>query len=438
MNPEIRPRIQLTAEQKALKDKMLKEVKGSSYKAVSFKMTGTLVITPFSEHSDIFMLMEDDFKDLTTVKKSFTELRVAAEEAAEMKYASQGGATLSRIYDILEKTGGLSPSSRDKLYKRECELIVYFSIPRGFGKELFKTAKKAKKKTIIVADTIYPRNVIVNILSHCGYENCDELIVLSEISLNISDNRAVYEAITKKVNGSASKLLHIGGDVVADVEVPIMNGSKALLLSGVIPLMVKSGRLRGFVQAKQVYDYDTPDFLALHCLFGIYAAYLFDVPQNKQAQSDFCNDEYMLGAIVGGALKVADIVPEGDIAQVLYDIINNSERSREGMEDMANLYHAYFDGHLSKFGFKGCTLPLEFLVKHAAIGDRSMLQSRMSAADFVKWSEINHEAEIAPVYGRKMKQNGMSKLADKLFPPGTKVRNIADGLLVKMKEKSKF
>ena len=41
MNPDIRPRIQLTAEQKALKDKMLKEVKGSSYKAVSFKMTGT-------------------------------------------------------------------------------------------------------------------------------------------------------------------------------------------------------------------------------------------------------------------------------------------------------------------------------------------------------------------------------------------------------------
>ena len=83
MNPDIRPRIQLTAEQKALKDKMLKEVKGSSYKAVSFKMTGTLVITPFSEHNDIFMLMEDDFKDLTTVKKSFTELRAAAEEAAE-------------------------------------------------------------------------------------------------------------------------------------------------------------------------------------------------------------------------------------------------------------------------------------------------------------------------------------------------------------------
>jgi hypothetical protein len=146
----------------------------------------------------------------------------------------------------------------------------------------------------------------------------------------------------------------------------------------------------------------------------------------------------MLGAIVGGALKVADIVPEGDIAQVLYDIINNSERCREGMEDMANLYHAYFDGHLNKFGFKGCTLPLEFLVKHAAIGDRSTFQSRMSAADFVKWSEINHEAEIAPVYSRRMKQNGMSKLADKLFPPGTKVRNIADGLLVKMKEKTKL
>lgn len=439
MDKNFTPRIELTAEQKALKEKMLREAESPAYKAVSFRLTDTLTLTPFSEYGDMFMLMEDEFKDLTTVKSSFTELRIAAGDAAEKKYAPEGGATIARIYDILAKMAKLSPSSREKLMKRECELAIYFSFPRRFGKELFDKAKASGKKTVILADTIYPRNVLVRILGSCGYESCDELVIPSELSVDTSDHKAVYEAVLKKSGTAASKLLHIGSDVEADVETPIMNGSKALLLSGTAPLMVRSGRLRGYVQAKQVYDYDSPDFLALHCIFGIYAAYLFDTPINKLPQSDFCGDEYMLGFIAGGAAMIkSGSVPENGVESAVMRAIGESVRAREGMEDMEKLFHIHFDGHLTKFGDKGCELPFEFLVSHSAIGDRAMLQKYFEPADFAEWTSISEEPDTAPVYGRKLKRNAASKLADRLFPPGTKVRNIADGLLVKLKGRGRL
>lgn len=433
MHKDIKPRIALTREQVELKQKMLGEVGRSDYKAVSFRLRGTLTVTAFPEFEDIFMLMEEDFRGVTTVKKSFKELRVAAQETAEKKYASSGGATIERIYDILAKSAKLTPFGKDKLMKRECELAVHFTFARSFGRELFDEAKRTKKKIIIVADTIYPRNVVVRILGSCGYEQADELVVPSELRGSVTDHKALYDAILAKAKVSPAKLLHIGGDVEADVETPIMNGSKALLLAGTIPLMVKSGRLRGWVQAKHVYDYDEPEYLALHGAFGIYAAYLFDVPMTKSPQSDFCASEYMLGFIVGGAVRAADIRPKDKTQARLLALLADSPEAARGMEDMDKLFHFHFDGHLEKYGCKDCDMPLRFFAEHSAVGDRAMLQSRLDPTDFAEWTEGTKEPKLAPVREHALKPSVTAKLADTLFPPGTKTRNIADALLVKMK-----
>ena len=433
MDKQFKPRFSLTREQTELRQKMLDEVGRSDYKAVSFRLTGTLTSAAFPEFEDLFMLMEEDFRALTTVKKSFKELRAAAEEAADKKYCNAGGATIERIYDILAKSAKLTPFGRDKLMKRECELAAHFTLVRGLGKELFDEAKRTKKKVVIVADTIYPRSTVVRILSNCGYEQADELVVPSELKGSVTDYKAVYDAVLAKAGVAPAKLLHIGGNVEADVETPIMNGSKALLLAGTVPLMVKSGRLRGWVQDKHVYDYDEPDYLALHGAFGIYAAYLFDVPMSKSPQSDFCASEYMLGFIVGGTARAADIRPKDKTQKMLLSLLSESSEAARGMEDMDRLFHFHFDGHLEKYGYKDCDMPLRFFAEHSAVGDRAMLQSRLDPSDFAAWTEGTKEPKLAPVHARKLKKSATGKLADKLFPPGTKVRNIADGMLVKMK-----
>lgn len=79
----------LSEPQLQLRQKLISEVENSRYKAVSFKMQDVLVISPFSEECDIFLLMEDEFALFNTGKKSFTELRMSG---------SGSGAEKSGVY----------------------------------------------------------------------------------------------------------------------------------------------------------------------------------------------------------------------------------------------------------------------------------------------------------------------------------------------------
>ena len=76
---------------------------------------------------------------------------------------------------------------------------------------------------------------------------------------------------------------------------------------------------------------------------------------------------------------------------------------------------------------------MRFLEKHAAAGDRLLLRKQLSLETDEAWTEAFTEPKLAPVRLTPPKQNALGRLADKLFPPGTRVRNIVDGLLVKMK-----
>jgi hypothetical protein len=49
------------------------------------------------------------------------------------------------------------------------------------------------------------------------------------------------------------------------------------------------------------------------------------------------------------------------------------------------------------------------------------------------WCENVKEPDLAPVYAHKAKKNALARLADRLFPPETRVRTIVDGILSKRK-----
>lgn len=419
--PEIK--IAVTEEQNRLINKMTSEICRTEIKAVSFRLSGILVSTPFSEREDLFLLMEQDFRRVYKGRKTFTDLRLSAESKAD---------TLDEIYDIIMKQSKISQSDRDKLMETECRLFADLTFSRNFGRKLFNEAKNRKKKVIIVSDTLYPDKIIADVLSRCGYEY-SKMTVISKPS-----DKPVYEAVLEKSGLPPHKLLHIGSNVAEDVEKPVMNGSKALLLAETVPMMIKSGRLRGYVQSERIYDYDTADFLSLHLAFGLYSAYLFDLPKNKVYQSDFCTDAYMLGFIVFGTLKLATGYQPNDLQR---KIISASEKNAEimrGADDFAMLFHAHTRNISGISGNKGFELPFEFYSKHSAPLDRNILKKYLDENTFKEWADIITEPKTAPVYTRKTDRNSVEKLADKMFPPGTKVRMIADGILVKMKQKAKL
>lgn len=422
----------LSPSQSELMDKMLSEAAKKEYRAVSFKLMGTLVLMPFSDMEDMFLFMEDEFAMLNISKKTFTQYRMEAAEAAAKKCELKGCVTLEMIYDIFMKLTGIHEEYRSKLMKRECELVEYFAFPRECGKRIFREAKSKNKKVIITADTIYPRSVVVNILESCGYGSYDGLVIPAEQNLPDSANTAYLDAVTRKAGVKPQKILHVGGDILADVEAPILRGMKALLMQPVMPLMIRSGRVRGFVQNQKLYDIDSPKFLALKCIFALYAAYGFDVPQNKQPRSDFCLDGYMLGFLVAGTLGLSgEYKPETELEGEVLTALEQFPEASKGKQDFENMFYAHFGDHLGKFGYEGCRMPFQFLMKYSYEGDRELLRKYLSTVAEAEWAAAIDEPKLAPVYGDKRKKNAVARLADRMFPPGTKVRNIAEGILSK-------
>lgn len=426
---------QLSPEQTAVLDKMTAEVRSTDHKAVSFKMQDTLVITPFSEECDLFLFMEDEYSFFKTGKKSFTELRLAAQEAALKKCEVYPRVTLELIYSIFAKLSGISPEGRERLMRRECELISYFSFPRECGKTLFREAKESKKRTVIISESVYPRDVVENILENCGYGSYDELVMVSEIKNCTAESW--YNAALSASGAEAGKLLHIGSSVAFDIELPIVKGSKALLLAPVSQLMEKSGRILGYIRKKHLYDYDSTKYLTLHCSLGLYAAYAFDYPQNRKALSDFCGDGCMLGFLAAGAagLDTGSSGKGGKMRPLIIQALKSDEKFLDGLDDFIKMLDDHFGGNLDKYCTEGCGEFLDFLEECCASGDRELFRPYLSTDALKKWSSSVKEPEIIPFSGKKRKKSVLYRLADKMFPPGTKVRNITDGILAKWHKK---
>ncbi len=433
MSDEKKPVIPVSAEQEELRGKLLAQMRSGSIKAVSFKLHDVLVLTPFSGFTDIFMQLESELSDLYAGRRTFTEMRVIAQDYVEVKYGKKRPITLGLVYDRLQKAGKLSLTAREKLQQRECELVEYYSSPRQTGLEMFREAKAHGKKIIIIADTIYPRSTVENVLKSCGYADYDELIMPSELNIADTDSRSAIDAAILKADVPAGKLLHIGPNVAEDVEYPILKGQKALMLAPVLPLMVRSGRLRGFVEAKHLLDTDDPQYLPLHSLFGLYSMYCFDIPQGKTVHSDFCGSAFMLGFIVLGGLSMCeDFAHENELQSALIAALEECPDCRAGRGAFRDALALHFGDHLGKYGSRDCQLPLIFLEKHSSPADRELLKPYLSAEVYESWAKATSEPEIAPVYYKKARKGGLYRVADKLFPPGSKVRSLADGALTKL------
>lgn len=425
--------VPLTRDQREVMDKMTAAIRDNGIKAVSFRLFGSLLIFPFSEGNDVFLLMEREYKLTGNGKKSFVDLRIEAETEARRKHTDKCDVTLEQIYDIYAKKMKISAEEKAELIRYECEIAEKYVFPRAFGKKLLDTAVDCGKNIVLIAHTVYPREVVLRMAEKCGISG--KILIANEIDSGGNAKDAVFSTILKKGKASAAAHLHIGGDISADVETPIMKGAKALLLADTTANMIKSGRARSYVQSKQVYDYDTAAFLPLHLAFGIYSAYIFDIPRNKAALSDFCGNAYILGFFVYGCCKKADISALSETERAIFDgMAQNSDICR-GAEDFSGLFQRHFGNISQDFEYNGFELPLKLISEHGGSMDVGLLKNHMPADIHKKWREGITDAPTVPNLQRVTEKNKLEKLADRMFPPGTKVRNIADGVLFNMKKK---
>ena len=421
----------LSSEQIELKKKMLTAERDSHCRAVSFKLCGVLAVKPLSAQSDIYLLMNSYFTELTGRDESFSAMRENAEEAALKKSGVITRVTLADIYKLLRSKEHISAEISEKLMQREQELEVEYSCPRDFAKELYREAKSCGKRVVIIADTCYPEETVKAVIEKCGYGSCDGLVMLRE-QPKANANSWVAPTL-EKAGVKAPQLLHIGGDVTFDVQFAVMNGAKALLLPSPTDCMEKTGRVRGFCEKEALYDYDSPRYITLRRIFGLYAMWAFDVPQSKSFQSDFCGNADMMGFVVLGALGFTDgSEKRSELEAKLIEALEKNPAAKSGAESFAAIYEEYFGDKAENGISEGCGLPLRFIGKCCGEADRKLLSKQLSPTLLKKWASSVAEPEIVPIYEHNSSGNALSRLADRMFPPGTKVRTMSENILGKV------
>lgn len=425
----------LNGEQSHLLKNMKGEINSSYVSAVSFEMFETLVLRPFFDRQDIAMLMEEDFSSMYIGKKSFYELRTEAEKRA-LKKSAAGCVRLEDIYSCLEKISRISPSSREKLMNRECELEEHFCYPRQCGMELYRKARESGMKLIITADTFLPGKTVEKILKNCGYTAWDGLYITGELNIPKVPDGQLFRKICGDLKLPAHRLLHFGGELDADAEAPIKAGARSVLVTSCRDRLIKSGQLCGYIQKKVFFDFCSPKYLALRCILALYSHYAFDYPQKRIALSDFCGDKYMAGFLILGALSLDKSFKESDkLKKAVLAAMEETPEMTAGKEDFSAVFSRHFGSHLDKYGCSGCELPFVFYTEHGAVEDRMFIQDKLSAHIVSQWAAAVSEPETAPVYVGEVRQSALSKLADKMFPPGTQVRIYAEGVLAKLHKK---
>lgn len=424
----------LNPDQTHLISSMKKRIEADSVSAVSFELFEMLAVRPMFDRLDTGFFMEREFRDVFVGKRTFYDIRCEAEKYVSVRAAKKEKTfTLEEIYQRIEKISGISPSSREKLMKRECALEEFFCFARNTGFELFSLAKKLGRKIIITADTYLPRSIVEKILENCGYKGFDALYVTSEKKAAKLYGGELFSLISSEMNIQPGNILHFGCSYEADAEAPINNGWQAMLIASCRDRLVGSGRLCGYISKKLFYDFASEKYLALRCILGLYAIYAFDCPMSKAIHSDFCEDRYLLGFIVLGPIGCfKDFVADSEMLVRVLAALGKDSDAVKGREDFERLFSAVFRDNMEKYGFDGCDLPLRFLTDHGAVGDRMALDKYFEPVVSAEWGSHVSEPETVPVFTKQRETNFASRLLDKMFPPNTAVRKILDRIMAKI------
>ena len=253
------------------REDLMKQIRQAE--VVSFDLFDTLVMRRVLAYTDLFDLMGMRLfrgQDSEEEKISkFSALRLAAEK----ELSKQGAPRLTDIYGWVRKeasTGlfsqtGLGDKFADKLAVLEWELDQKTILPRQEMLAVFEEALQSGKRVYITTDTYYSRAQIEQILEKAGIKGYTDLFVSSVYGKG--KTQGLFEVLRKAESGK--RILHIGNDIISDIEAANASGLDAFQVYGAEELW---DAVDGF--ALEQYAESVSDRVKL----GLLAARIFESP----------------------------------------------------------------------------------------------------------------------------------------------------------------
>lgn len=192
----------------------------NKYDIITFDVFDTLLKRVFSTPEDLFRAVEEQFTDID----DFVKQRKKAEKKARQKCQFRE-VNIDEIYAFLEPVYGLKQTKKLKYIEIMTE--INSALANLDILPIYEKCKKLGKTIFIISDMYLPGTIISKMLSHIGVTEYDKLYVSCDYRKTKWENGALFECVLSENHLNPLKVLHIGDNKRADIEMSKEKGINA-------------------------------------------------------------------------------------------------------------------------------------------------------------------------------------------------------------------
>lgn len=200
---------------------------------ISVDLFDTLIMRQTLFSTDVFELVDLRLKEQEIKINDFCGRRIQCEK----ELAQKGQVTLQHIYEYMIEKYHIENVKSEFLADMEWKIDYNLLIPRNEVCELLGQARKCGKKIYIISDTYYTRNQLIKILNKCNIDFYTD--IFDSCEYGTGKTQGLFQIVRKELQKDS--WLHIGDDIVADVENAKKNGINACQLQSSIDLLEMVG-----------------------------------------------------------------------------------------------------------------------------------------------------------------------------------------------------
>lgn len=228
---------------------------------VSMDLFDTLIMRQTLFPTDVFDIVGCMLKEKGIVIEDFSGRRLASE-----KYLAKSTVpTLIEIYTYMKKMYSIAEIVPEELAELEWQVDYKLAVPRQELCDLCEEIHSRGKEVYIVSDTFYTKEQLSRLLEKCGIKFYQDIFASCEYKT--AKTEGLFDKLKSQTVGK--KIIHIGDDIVADIESAKNHGIAACQIWSGIDLLELAGYL-GL--------WDSMEGVANRIKIGMFVARLFNSP----------------------------------------------------------------------------------------------------------------------------------------------------------------
>ena len=283
-------------------EKLKREIINSKTKIVSFDIFDTLIMRPFWNPIDLFVFLNQYFREITKIETGidFSKIRVEAEKETRRKNQEKQEITLDEIYEEIQKETRLENEIIERVKQKEQELEIKFCTKRKAAKEIYELAKYLGKTVIATSDMYLPIETIKKMLDKNDYK-MDNIYLSAQIGVTKFCGD-LYQYVIKDLSSKPEEIVHIGDNYHSDYEKAIENGINGQFLPKAVDVFCNKNITNAlgslFNQNIPIWENNKNgiNFLGIRCMLALIANSYFDNPYRTfHNETDFNADPNLIG-----------------------------------------------------------------------------------------------------------------------------------------------